>query len=43
MLGSGTKKQDMVDSESQSVLRKEEPFMVTITLHGCVAKTHEEA
>src|SRR6266516_6690472 len=23
----------MVDSESQSVLRKEEPFMVTITLH----------
>ena len=31
-MGSGTKEQDMVDSEGQSVLRKEEPSMVTITL-----------
>ncbi len=31
--GSGTNKQDMVDCEGQSVLKKEEPFMVTITVH----------
>ena len=32
-LGSGTNKQDMVDCKGQSVLKKEEPFMVTITFH----------
>jgi len=31
--GSGTNKQDMVDCEGQSVLKKEESFMVTITVH----------